>query len=130
MKELFKDRTVGFYVGLAGAALALVADILFVIIDHADRTFSMIAFVLVLIGSLLYAARLVKDFKFMPMLSGVTFAVGFAVELYTVLPSLSDVWNHVNFIGGNAAVGTTFTVIFLVAAICSIVACFTDGKKE
>lgn len=50
--------------------------------------------------------------------------------LRVAVPSLSDVWNHVNFIGGNAFLGMTFAGVYLVAAILGVIVCFTGITKE
>lgn len=130
MMELLKNKTMTFYIGLVGALIAMITDVVFVIGDHADRTFSVLAFILMLLGALVYAVWLVKDFKFIPLVSGGLFVGGFAVELYTVLPSLSDVWNGVNFIGGNAVFGSIVMGLFLVSTICMIIACFGDRERK
>lgn len=129
-KKIFDNRTVAFYIGLVGAALALVTDIVFIIGDHADRTFSLLAFALAFIGALSYLAVCLFDCRYLILLSGGLFIGAFAVELNTALPSLSDVWNGVNFIGGNAAFGTTVAAVFLLAAICMIVVAFSGERKK
>ena len=60
---------------------------------------------------------------------GGSFKEAFAFALRVALPSLSDVWNGVNFIGGNAALGVTFTAIYLVSAILGLVSSFMGQNK-
>ena len=46
------------------------------------------------------------------------------------LPSLSDLWNGVNFIGGNQYLATAFAVIFGVIAIALVVFNFFRSEKK
>jgi len=125
----FKNRTVGYYLGLAAAAIAIVSSILLVAIDHGDKTCSMEAFAMMLVGGILFVSVMFIDIKVLPVIPGVFFIIGFALELCATLPSLSDVWNGVNFIGGNAYTGLAFTIIFAVCALLSIVSNFMEQRK-
>ena len=51
-KNAFKDRTVGFYVTLSAAIIAFIGALLYLITDGTDRTFSLGAFLFVLIGAI------------------------------------------------------------------------------
>lgn len=53
---------------------------------------------------------------------------GFALTVNAALPSISDVWNGVNFIGGNATLGIIFSVTFFVAAVAGIISCFMKER--
>ena len=46
--------------------------------------------------------------KFAAFVPTAFYAAAFGVVLRVAVPSLSDVWNKVNFIGGNAAMGMAF----------------------
>lgn len=130
IKSAFKDRTVGFYIGFCAAAIALVADILFIAIDFSDRTFSLAAFVLILIGALSVVLAVLTDLPFAPVLPAGCFIAGFALTLNAALPSLSDVWNGVSFIGGNAVLGMVFSAVFLLCAVASVTACFMRWRNS
>lgn len=129
MKKIFENRTIGFYIGLAVSCLALVTDIVFIIGDHADRTFSMLAFLLALAGALSYLVVCFVDFKYTLFVTGGLFIGAFVTELNVSLPSLSDVWNGVNFIGGNAFFGTAVAAVFLIASIGVIITAFMGERK-
>lgn len=128
-KNAFKDRTVGFYVTLSAAIIAFIGTLLYLITDGTDRTFSLGAFLFLLIGAISVALTVFTDLKFAPVIPSVLYTAGLAMCLRVVLPSLSDVWNGVHFIGGNAVLGTIFAAIFLVADVCSITACFMEQRK-
>lgn len=130
IKAPFKSRPVAFWIGLGAAALAIVSAIMLIALDYGDKTFSMDAFVCMLIGGIMFAAVVFIDMKLLPVIPGILYILGFAFELDATLPPLSDVWNGVNFIGGNAMMGLTFTIIFAVCALISIVVCFMNqGRK-
>lgn len=125
----FKDRTVGYYLNFAAAALAIVSAILLVAIDSGDRTCSWTAFAMMLVGGLSFTAVMFINIELLPVLPGIFYVLGFAFELTATLPSLSDVWNGVNFIGGNAYAGLAFTILFAVSAILSVVSNFMEQRK-
>lgn len=128
-RNAFKNRTVAFYVTLSAAIIAFVGALLYLITDGTDRTFSLGAFLFVLIGALSVGLTVFTDLQFAPVIPSVLYSAGIAMCLRVVLPSLSDVWNGVHFIGGNAVLGTIFAAIFLVADVCSIIACFMEQRK-
>lgn len=129
IRELFKNKATGFYVALAASGVALVADVLFIALDGSDRTFSLAAFILMLVGALAIALPLFTRVKFAPLVQAALFIVGFALELNATLPSVSDLWNGVNFIGGNATLGIIFTAVFLLCTVASVVSCFMEQNK-
>ena len=61
--------------------------------------------------------------------TAVLYSASFGFVLRVAIPSLSDVWNKVNFIGGNAAMGAIFSVTYLVCAVLAVIACFSGTEK-
>ena len=127
--RFFKNRTVGFWIGLAAAFLMLIADIIFIITDYSDRTFSMVTFILILIGVAGEVLIIVKDFKFAPLLPSICFGVAMSIHFYVGLPTLSDVMNGVNFIGGDPNAVIMFGVVFLIGTFFAIASCFMKQSK-
>lgn len=126
----FKNRTVTYYIGLGVAALSVIGAVAYIAADFGDKSFSTAAFVLMLIGGLSFAVVMFTGFAFAPIIPTVLYILGFALALNAALPPLSDVWNGVNFIGGDAFTGLTFTIIFAVCAVIAIAVCFTEqGRK-
>ena len=127
MKPLNKGRILL----LAAAAIALIGCILYPVLDGADRTFSLLGLLLAALGAASTLLALLSDLGFAPILPTALYAAAFGVVLRVAIPSLSDVWNHVNFIGGNAALGMTFAGVYLLAALLGVIACFvgTPGEK-
>ena len=114
---------------IVGGAVALIGSILYIALDGSDKTFSVIAFVLGLLGAASTLLGLITDFKFSPLIPAVLYSAACALVLRVAVPSLSDVWNKVNFIGGNAVLGMTFAAVYLIAAIAAVIACFA-GTSE
>ncbi len=131
LERFFKDRSIGFYVAMGIALVALVADIVYVIVDHedSDRTFTWVGFALVLVAVFSNAVTIFTPLPFAPIIPSVLYSVSFGVILKACLPSISDIWNGVNFIGGNGELGIVFSAIFGVVAIAGVVTCFLDMKK-
>lgn len=122
--------TKGRIILLAAAALALVGSILYLILDNGDRTFSWLGFGLALGGAALTLLPLFLDPAVLPILPAAAYAAAFGIVLRAALPSLSDVWNKVNFIGGNAVLGMIFSGVYLASAIVACIACFTGTAAE
>lgn len=129
VKQAFKNRTVGFYIGLAAAVVALIGDILYIAIDGADRTFTSAGFALVLVGAIAELLVVFTEFRFAPLIPAAFYIGGFALALNVALPSLSDVWNGVTFIGGNATLGVIFSATFLICATAQTASCFMNQRR-
>lgn len=130
MKKVFENRGPGFYLSLIAGVAALLGDILYLILDGSDKTFAPVGFGLALAGAVSTALVVFTRLKFAPFIPAALYAAAFGVVLRVAVPSLSDVWNKVNFIGGNAAMGMGFAGAFFVCALLGVVSCFTGGERE
>lgn len=133
LRQIFAGRKVGFYISLASALLILIFDILYIALDYGDKTFSVLTFALMLCGSIItivycFIGRGMLDF--MPAVSCILYGFGFGQHLILALESLSDVWNQVNFVGGNAQMGAVFTALFFVPVAAAVVAAFMNEDKN
>lgn len=130
IKQFFKGRTVGFYLSLGAGAVMLIADILFIALDFGDRTFSLVTFFAVLVGAAAAIAHaLLPKLEFLPLVSAALYGVGMGMHLYLGLPTLSDVVNEVNFVGGNPTMVIAFGIIFLLCLVCAVASCFLAQSK-
>ena len=123
----FAGRRAGFYVSLVSAVLILAIDVAYIASDYGDRTFSPVTFALMLVGALLTIAYCITGFKFLdfiPAVSCIVYGFAFGQHLILALESLSDVWNQVNFVGGNATLGAVFAGLFLVPVVAAAVGAF------
>lgn len=127
---LFKDRTSGFWIGFMAACLMLAADIVFIIFDYRDRTFSFVTFGLIIAGFAAELLVLIKNYYFAPLLSSICFGVALSMHLYLGFPTLSDVVNGVNFIGGNPQAVIIFGIAFAIGTVASLISCFMNQSKS
>lgn len=130
LKERFKGRTIGFWLGLGAAAAALTGNIAFIILAYGDKVFSIAVFILILVGVLSQGLVIFTDFKFAPLAPLAFFAVAAAINLYVGLPSMSDIWNGVVFIGGRGDLAIVFSIVFFAVSAVSSAACYMQQKKE
>lgn len=129
MKKVFEKRTLGFYLSLAAAAVGLIGSVLYIVLDGSDRTFTLFGFALALAGAVSTALIVFTKLKFAPFVPMALYTAAFGMVLRAAVPSLSDVWNKVNFIGGNAAMGCAFAGVFLLCAVLGCVSCFLGTEK-
>lgn len=115
---------------LIAAGIALLGSVLYLLLDRGDRTFSWLAFGLALGGAAITLLPLKTKLVFAPILPTALYAAAFGLVLRVALPSLSDVWNGVNFIGGNAVLGMTFAGAYLICGVLGCVACFMNGDAD
>lgn len=127
---LFKDRTLGFWIGFLASCLMIAANIAFIIFDYGDRTFSFITFGLIIAGFLGELLVLLKNFYFAPFLSSVCFGAALSMHFYLGFPTLSDVMNGVNFIGGNPQAVVVFGILFTIGTISSLISSFMEQSKS
>jgi len=127
---LFKDRTLGFWIGFLAASLMLVANIVFIIVNHGDRTFSFITFGLIIVGVLGELLVLLKNYFFAPILPAVSFGVALSMHFYLGFPTLSDVVNGVNFIGGNPQAVIVFGIAFAIGTIAALISSFMKQSRS
>lgn len=127
--KILQNRTIGFYAGAAAAVILLAADIVFLVTDSSDRTFSWITFGLIAAGVVCEVLTALTDLKLMPLLTAVCWGAGLSYHLYIGLPTLSDIMNGVVFVGGSAQAVIVFGVIFGIGTVIAVIACFMDQRK-
>ncbi|MCH5162048.1 MAG: hypothetical protein J1G38_00985 [Clostridiales bacterium] len=130
-KKPFERRTVGFWIGLGAAVLAVISAIIYVAVCSGDKFFSGTAFAMMLVGGLLFAAVLFTNFRTAVFLPVLFYVIGFGMALDYTLPPFSDVMNGVVFIsiGSEPKTLLAFTIIFLVCVVFGIVSNFMNMKK-
>ncbi len=109
---------------MVAGAVALIGSILYLVLDGSDRTFHMVGFLLGIAGAVCTLLPVLTHCKAAPLVPTAFYAAAFGLVLRVAVPSLSDVWNHVNFIGGNAALGMAFAGVYFVCAILGCISCF------
>ena len=131
IKELLAKKSVVQYILYAVSLAGIVADILFPIVDGSDQTFTQGCFLFVLIGSCLGLLDFFFDYGGLCAWgAALCYIVGCGFHLSEALPSVSDLWNGVNFIGGNQEAAIAFGICFLAIALILTVLNFFARKKK
>lgn len=126
MFEKIKNTSIRYKIGLVGVLLSILSVIAFIVTDLGDRTFSWLIVGLVLAGVILYGARLFVNLPILTLLSSFCFSAATAYSIYLMLPTLSDIWNNVHFIGGNPVQTVVFTSLFFLTNVTTMIACFEN----
>lgn len=129
IKENFSLKTVLRYVLYAVCLVGIIIDIIFLIIDGSDQTFVQGCFILVPLGSCIGLLDLFDYEGFCIWGAALCYIAGVGFHLLEALQSVSDMWNGVNFIGGNQESAIAFGCCFIEITIVLIVLNFLNGKK-
>ena len=114
---------------LIAAMVAIVGSVLYYLLDGSDKTFTWLGVVFALVGAISTMLCFTK-FKMASFATTTAYCAAFGLVLRVAVPSLSDVWNKVNFVGGNAVLGCLFAGVYLLCAVLAVAACFSGTEKE
>lgn len=114
---------------LIAAMVAVVGSVLYYLLDGSDKTFTWLGVAFALVGAISTMLCFTK-FKMASFVTTAAYCTAFGMVLRVAVPSLSDVWNKVNFIGGNAVLGCLFAGVYLLCAVLAVAACFAGTEKE
>lgn len=132
---MLKNKTVGGYLAFLAAAAAVVSSVVYLIIyqvtaaETVDRVFSWLTFGFLLAGGLTGIAGELLRWGWMPLVSCACLSVALANHAVEFAYPLADVLTKVPFFGGNYPLALTFTVIFGVIAVLSVVTAFMKHEK-
>lgn len=132
---MLKNKTVGGYLAFLAAAAAAVSGIVYLVIYQAtaaetvDRVFSWVTFGFLLAGGLTGIAGELLRWGWMPLVSCACMSVALANHAVEFAYPLADVLTKVPFFGGNYSLALTFTVIFGVITVLSVVTAFMKHDK-
>ena len=134
--DTFKNRAIGFWLGFGAAVLALVAAIAYLIlflalstVAEAERNYSAVTFVMLLLGSIGGIAIIFFKHPLLNLLPVIFLSIGAGIHLYTAIPSITDLFTGVNFYGGNQTYGIAFIIITMICAALSVLSCFLSQRK-
>ena len=132
---MLKNKTVGGWLAFFAAAAAVVSSVVYLIIyqvtaaETVDRVFSWLTFGFLLAGGLTGIAGELLRWGWMPLVSCACLSVALANHAVEFAYPLADVLTKVPFFGGNYPLALTFTVIFGVIAVLSVVTAFMKHEK-
>lgn len=130
MNMIYKNRTIGFWLGAVVALGMLIANIVYLIVDGSDKTFSFVTFGAILVGVAVEILHAFTSFGVLRIVTAAAYGIGLSYHLLVGLPSISDKINGVNFIGGNASMAIIFSIVFAVGTIGAVVASFLKDSKS
>lgn len=128
--SFMKYRSKGFYLELIAGGIGLLLSVYYGVQSRIDGAFDLLFLLLSLGGVLAVLLHCFFRLDFLTLLAGVCFGVAFGVMVHDMLPTLSDVWNNVTFIGGNLQAYLLYTIGSFVAALLSVLSCFMGTEKE
>lgn len=116
-------ETIAILLGLGGS-------VYYAVQSNIDDAFNVIYLILMLSGVAAAAVNLILRIDFVLPVAGVLYGAAFGIMVHDMLPTMSDVWNKVHFIGGNLTAYIVYTAISLVAVVLVIVSCFFGGASQ
>ncbi len=142
IKELFRNKSLGFYIGLGTASIALLANIAFIIgglilyyTSETDahvweRSFSPVTITLIFLGVFAQILALFKDYKFLPLLPVIFYSIAFGQHFYYASFAFANVLTGIDFFRDNLAFATIFFFLFLISGLGSVVSSFMRQTKQ
>lgn len=132
MKISFKNKTIGFWLGFAAAALGFLALIFFAAYGAVAQAFSVPVFIVVLIGVACGVVTVFFDFSFLSVIMAAMFGLAFGLYLKVKVPLYALYFTNTwAMSGGNESIGaiTALLIILFVCVLLSVVSSFIRGTK-
>lgn len=135
MRNILKNRKLGFYLTILAAGLALIGAIAYLcsyamtadpVTGVWDRVFQWTVFILMVAGAAVSVLGEVMRLHFSPIVVGVFFGIGFAQHFVQAAYPIADVMTNVRFFGGSAILAIVFLIVFGAAVMLHIVGTFFE----
>ena len=130
IRQIVEGRKPTFHVELAAALAAVVCAVYYAVQANADGCFGVWFLLSLCAGVASIAAHAFLRWEFFLPLAGVFFGAATGFIVHDMLPTLSDVWNGVHFIGGNLTAYIVYTAFALLCAVCAIVCTFLGTERN
>ena len=134
MKELFKNKSTGFYVGFVGGVLGLLTLVLYTVYSVSVGHFATEVFIMLLLGVCASALATVSRFEWAPLLPVLFFSLAFGLYINDRTIMFEEMINKIYPM--NAAPGAVLPIVIailvmnFVSAIMCVIASFTSREKE
>lgn len=129
VSERVKKMGILMWVYYFSLMLLFIADIAFFALNGKDQTFTIGCFIAVIAAFVFGIIGLITGFDCARWFTIVTLGIANAFHWYKGLPSLSDWWNGVNFIGGNQEAVIAFGSILVLVTVIAIIVNFTEERR-
>lgn len=126
-----KEKTNGFYVGLAAAVIACVAGIALYLYANAVADPYPLAPGLLIAGAVIALLALFSNVHFLLLVPGVAYIAAFALYLSSQMENISAKLsaNGVGDTGTSLTALGVFLALMLLAAILSVVSCYMKQRR-
>lgn len=135
-KDFFKDRSLGFFIALAGSCLAIIISIVYLIsylsisADKMDRVFSILTFLFTLLGGTIILVGELLRIEYISMVGPILIAVALAKHSVEAAYPIADIGTGVVFFGGNQLFAVLFIVLIGIAFLATLVPTFLKHNKQ
>ena len=129
---MLKNKTVGFYLGLAGGIIGLITAIAYIIYSTSVNLFAPEVFILLLLGVLSELLVLFTDWKWAPLLPVLFFSLALGFHICDRALMFEEMYNHIygmNERGAILEVVIALLVTNFVSVLTCIIASFSSKKK-
>lgn len=133
MFECKKNKSLGSYISLAAAFIALATAIIFLLTQKTASPLGhsgALPGIVLIVGAIVSFAMFFIPVRFGSLIQAAIYNVAFylvTVQLYLVF---ADVINHVTYAGGNPGLCVFYMIATFVAALLSVIACFMKQTKD
>ena len=135
-KDYFKDRSLGFYIALASACLAVIVGVVYLICylsianEKMDRVFSIITLLFVLFGGLVILVGELFRKEFISMAGPIFISIALAKHSVEAAYPIADMGTGVVFFGGNQTFAILFIILIGVIFLAALVSVFLKHNKQ
>ncbi|MBQ6731284.1 MAG: hypothetical protein IJR08_05195 [Bacilli bacterium] len=135
-KDFFKDRSLGFFIALAGGCLAIIVSVIYLVsylsiyVDKMDRVFSILTFLCALLGGLVVLVGELLRIEYISMAGPVLLAVALAKHSVEAAYPIADMGTGVVFFGGNQLFAVLFIVLIGIVFLTVLVPTFLKHNKQ
>ena len=135
-KDFFKDRSLGFFIALAGGCLAIIISVIYLVsylsiyVDKMDRVFSVLTFLFTLLGGLVILTGELLRIEYISMVGPILIAVALAKHSVEAAYPIADIGTGVVFFGGNQLFAVLFTVLIGIVFLLALVPTFLKHNKQ
>lgn len=135
-KDFFKDRSLGFFIALAGGCLAIIISVIYLVsylsiyVDKMDRVFSVLTFLFTLLGGLVILTGELLRIEYISMVGPILIAVALAKHSVEAAYPIADIGTGVVFFGGNQLFAVLFIVLIGIVFLLALVPTFLKHNKQ
>lgn len=135
-KDFFKDRSLGFYIALVSACLAVVVGIVYLVCylsiatEKMDRVFSIITLLFVIFGGLVVLVGELLRIEYISMAGPIFISVALAKHSVEAAYPIADMGTGVAFFGGNQTFAILFIILIGVVFLAALVSVFLKHNKQ